>query len=215
MHNSFGYLFCFVLSFFGLACEAQKKDKKQSIAMTTNVNTDTATFGAGCFWCVEAVFQRLEGVLHVESGYAGGHVKNPTYEQVCEKNTGHAEVCQIVYDPAKISYDELLEVFWKTHDPTTLNRQGNDVGPQYRSVIFYHNEKQKELAEKYKAALEAEKVFDKPIVTEITALNGNYYKAEAYHQNYYNNNPYQGYCAFVIAPKIEKMQKVFKHKLKK
>lgn len=215
MRNSFGYLFCFVLSFFGLACEAQKKDKKQSIAMTSNVNTDTATFGAGCFWCVEAVFQRLEGVLHVESGYAGGHVKNPTYEQVCNKNTGHAEVCQIIYDPAKITYDELLEVFWKTHDPTTLNRQGNDVGPQYRSVIFYHNEQQKQLAEKYKAALEAEKVFDKPIVTEIVPLNGNYYKAEAYHQNYYNNNPYQGYCAFVIAPKVEKLQKVFKHKLKK
>lgn len=216
MRISFGYLFAFALSFISLACEAQKKDKKQpTAAMTTHTNTDTATFGAGCFWCVEAIFQRLEGVLHVESGYAGGHVKNPTYEQVCEKTTGHAEVCKIVYDPAKISYEELLEVFWKTHDPTTPNRQGNDVGPQYRSVIFYHNEKQKELAEKYKAALEAEKVFNKPIVTEIVPLNGNYYKAEAYHQNYYNNHPYQGYCAFVIAPKVEKMEKIFKHKLKK
>jgi len=214
MRNLFSY-FYIALAFFSLACEAQKKNKKQVIAMTNNANTDTATFGAGCFWCVEAIFQRLEGVLHVESGYAGGHIKNPTYEQVCEKNTGHAEVCQITYDPTKITYDELLEVFWKTHDPTTPNRQGNDVGPQYRSVIFYHNEQQKELAEKYKAALQAAKVFDKPIVTEIVPLNGNYYKAEAYHQNYYNNHPYQGYCAFVIAPKVEKMQKMFKDKLKK
>lgn len=216
MRSVYVYWLCFACCLTAGACEAQKKDnRKSSFAMNANVATDTATFGAGCFWCVEAIFQRLEGVLHVESGYAGGHVKNPTYEQVCQKNTGHAEVCQIVYDPAKISYEELLEVFWKTHDPTTPNRQGNDVGPQYRSVIFYHNEQQKQLAEKYKAALEAEKVFDKPIVTEIVPLNGNYYKAEAYHQNYYNNNPYQGYCAFVIAPKLEKFQKIFKHKLKK
>ncbi|WP_448520578.1 peptide-methionine (S)-S-oxide reductase MsrA [Rhodoflexus sp.] len=216
MRASLSYILAFALSLVSLACEAQKKEKNQSsTAMTTNVNTDTATFGAGCFWCVEAIFQRVEGVLHVESGYAGGHVKNPTYEQVCNKTTGHAEVCKIVYDPSKISYEELLEVFWKTHDPTTPNRQGNDVGPQYRSVIFYHNDEQRQLAEKYKAALEAEKVFDKPIVTEITALNGNYYKAESYHQNYYNNNPYQGYCAFVIAPKVEKFQKVFKEKVKK
>jgi peptide-methionine (S)-S-oxide reductase len=185
--------------------------KSKSEPMT---ETQLATFGAGCFWCVEAVFQRLEGVVSVESGYAGGTVANPTYKQVCSGTTGHAEVCQIRYDPAKISYETLLEVFWKTHDPTTLNRQGYDVGTQYRSVIFYHNEKQKELAEKYKKELDASGAWDKPIVTEIEPAP-EFYKAEDYHQNYYNSNPGKGYCARIIAPKLEKFENVFKDKLKR
>lgn len=182
--------------------------------ISTNKKMDTATFGNGCFWCTEAVFQQLEGVEKVESGYSGGHVENPSYEEVCTKTTGHAEVLRIVYDPAKISFDELLEVFWQTHDPTTLNRQGNDEGPQYRSVIFYHNEEQKQKAEKYKAELDKAGAFDAPIVTAIEPLT-NYYPAEAYHQNYYKNNPNQGYCYFVIKPKVEKFKKVFANKLKK
>lgn len=177
------------------------------------IKTDTATFGEGCFWCTEAFFQRLEGVVHVLSGYGGGHVENPTYEQVCDKNTGHIELCRIVYDPSKITYDELLEVFWKTHDPTTMDQQGNDVGPQYRSAIFYHNAEQKEKAEKYKAALNKSGAWAKPIVTVIEPFK-NFYPAESYHQDYYNNNQNQGYCRFVIQPKLEKFEKVFKGKLK-
>ncbi len=178
------------------------------------VKTETATFGEGCFWCTEAFFQRLEGVLQVKSGYGGGFVKNPTYEQVCDKNTGHAELAQIVFDPSKITYDELLEVFWKTHDPTTMNQQGNDVGPQYRSVIFYHGKEQKEKAEKYKAALDKSGAWDKPIVTAIEPFK-DFYPAENYHQNYYNDNSNQGYCRFVIRPKLEKFEHVFENKLKK
>ena len=177
-------------------------------------NLKVATFGAGCFWCVEAVFQRLKGVESVESGYSGGHVENPTYEQVCSKTTGHAEVCQLRYDPEQVSFEELLEVFWKTHDPTTLNRQGNDSGPQYRSVIYYHDEKQKKLAHEYKHKLDASGAWPDPIVTEISPFT-TFYKAEGYHQNYYNLNRYQGYCQFVIVPKLEKFKKVFKDKLKK
>lgn len=188
--------------------------KTANFASMTNFNTDTATFGAGCFWCVEAVFQQLEGVLKVTSGYSGGHVKNPTYEQVCEKNTGHVEVTQIVFDPSKISFDELLEVFWKTHDPTTPNQQGNDVGPQYRSAIFYHNQQQKRLAEGYKKSLDQAGAWDRPIVTTIEPLK-EFYEAEDYHQDYYNSNPNQMYCRYVIQPKLEKFQKVFKDKLKK
>lgn len=172
-----------------------------------------ATFGAGCFWCVEAVFQQMEGVESVVSGYAGGHVPNPTYKEVCNGTTGHAEVAQITYDPAQVSYEELLEVFWRTHDPTTLNRQGNDVGTQYRSAIFYHDEHQKAIAETSKAAAEESGLWDDPIVTEITELN-NYYLAEDYHQNYYNLNPNQPYCVFVISPKVAKFRKLFKEKLK-
>ncbi|PRY09981.1 peptide-methionine (S)-S-oxide reductase [Pontibacter ummariensis] len=174
---------------------------------------ETATFGNGCFWCTEAVFKELEGVDKVVSGYAGGHVDKPTYRQVGTGTTGHAEVLQITYDPQKISYEELLEVFWKTHDPTTLNRQGNDVGPQYRSVIFYHDNTQKELAEKYKQELDASGAFNDPIVTAIEAFT-NFYPAEDYHQNYYANNGEQPYCAFLIRPKLEKFRKVFKEKLK-
>jgi peptide-methionine (S)-S-oxide reductase len=173
---------------------------------------ETATFANGCFWCTEAVFQRLKGVTSVQSGYSGGHVDNPTYEQVCSGNTGHAEALQITYDPDQISFAELLEVFWKTHDPTTLNRQGNDVGTQYRSAIFYHNEEQKKLAETYKKKLDEEKVWDDPIVTEITPFT-NFYPAENYHKDYFNRNGYQPYCVFVIRPKIKKLEELFRDKL--
>lgn len=177
-------------------------------------NFDTAYFGEGCFWCTEAFFQRLEGVISVTSGYGGGNVANPTYEQVCDKTTGHVELAKIVFDTTKISFDELLEVFWKTHDPTTLNQQGADKGPQYRSVIFYINEQQKITAEKYKEALNKSGAWDKAIVTAIEPFK-NFYSAENYHQNYYNNNSNQGYCRYVIQPKLEKFEKVFKQKLKK
>jgi len=200
---------------------AQKQKAKKNIDkdMTTNTNgtvntaTDTATFGTGCFWCTEAIFQQLEGVEKVTSGYGGGHVANPSYKEVCTGTTGHAECIQVVYDPKKITYDELLEVFWQTHDPTTLNRQGNDVGTQYRSVIFYHNNEQKEKAEKYKAELNKSGAFNNPIVTEITPFT-NFYAAENYHQDYYEQNGDQPYCSLVIRPKVEKFQKVFKSKLK-
>lgn len=181
--------------------------------LTSSAQRETATFGNGCFWCTEAIFKSLKGVETVESGYSGGKIKNPTYREVCSGLTGHAEVIQITFDPSVISYDELLEVFWQTHDPTTLNRQGADVGTQYRSAVFYHSPEQKEAAEKYKAELNRQKVFDKPIVTEITAFDI-FYKAEDYHQNYYANNPNQGYCQIVIVPKLEKFRKVFKDKLK-
>lgn len=172
-----------------------------------------ATFGSGCFWCGEAVFEQLGGVKSAVSGYSGGEVKNPTYKQICTGQTGHAEVVQVTYDPRKISYKELLEVFWKTHDPTTLNRQGNDVGPQYRSVIFYHDDEQKALAEKYRKELDASGAFNRPIVTQIAPFEV-FYPAEEYHQDYYRRNPNQGYCSFVIRPKVEKFRQVFEDKLK-
>lgn len=178
------------------------------------IATETADFGAGCFWCVEAVFQRVEGVITVASGYGGGNVVNPTYEQVCDKKTGHAELIRIVFDPLKVSYEDLLEIFWKTHDPTTPNQQGNDIGPQYRSIIFYHNEAQKQKAEQYKIGLDKAGVFDKPIVTTIEPFM-NYYPAENYHQDYYNNHLNQSYCYFVAKPKVEKLEKYFKNKMKK
>jgi peptide-methionine (S)-S-oxide reductase len=175
--------------------------------------TDTATFATGCFWCTEAIFQELKGVLKATSGYSGGTVANPSYEEVCTGTTGHAECLQIIYDPKVISYDELLEVFWESHDPTSLNRQGNDVGTQYRSAIFYHNPEQKQKAEHYKSELGKSGAYDKPIVTEITAFK-TFYPAENYHQNYYNLHGSQPYCTFVIRPKVEKFEKVFKNKLK-
>lgn len=175
--------------------------------------TDTATFGAGCFWCVEAIFQELKGVHSVKSGYAGGFVKNPSYKEVCTGRTGHAEVAQIVYDPSVISFEELLEVFWKTHDPTALNRQGADVGTQYRSAVFFHNEEQKEKAAFYMKKLDESGAFQNPIVTTIEPYE-NYYEAEDYHQDYYNNNGSQGYCRMVIEPKVEKFRKAFSEKLK-
>ncbi|MBI3190024.1 MAG: peptide-methionine (S)-S-oxide reductase MsrA [Ignavibacteriales bacterium] len=173
----------------------------------------TATFGAGCFWCVEAVFQNLNGVQSVVSGYAGGDVRNPSYKEVCNGTTGHAEVCQIIFDPNIISFAELLEAFWQTHDPTTLNRQGNDVGTQYRSVIFYHNEEQKHIAEQYKQQLDDSGTFGKPIVTTLEPFT-EFYKAEDYHQNYYNENGMAPYCLFVVKPKVEKFKKMFKEKVK-
>jgi peptide-methionine (S)-S-oxide reductase len=173
-----------------------------------------ATFGAGCFWCTEAVFQQLKGVLSVVSGYSGGSIKNPTYRQVCTGTTGHAEAVQVTYDPAVISYEELLEVFWQTHDPTTPDRQGNDVGPQYRSVIFYHTPEQEQLAEQYKQKLDASDAFPLPIVTEIAPFT-EFYRAEAYHQNYFQENSGQPYCQGIIRPKVEKVKKVFQDKLKR
>lgn len=167
-----------------------------------------ATFGAGCFWCIEACFLGITGIISVKPGYAGGHVDNPTYEQVCTGTTGHAEVAQIEFDPSLISYEQLLEMFWFVHDPTQLNRQGNDIGTQYRSVIFYHNEEQKEKAELYKQRLIDANVFDNPIVTIIEEIN-NYYDAEAYHQNYFALNPQNQYCQMVVRPKVEKFKKVF------
>jgi peptide-methionine (S)-S-oxide reductase len=172
-----------------------------------------ATFGGGCFWCMEAMFKRMNGVHSVVSGYSGGSVKNPTYEQVSSGDTGHAEAIQITYDPAVISFGELLEVFWQTHDPTTRNRQGHDVGPQYRSVIFYHDLDQKALAEHYKQKLDASAVFDAPILTEIVPFTS-FYSAESYHQDYFENHPGQPYCSVVIGPKVEEFEKVFKDKLK-
>lgn len=174
---------------------------------------ELATFGSGCFWCTEAVFQQLKGVHSVVSGYSGGQVKDPSYEEVCFGTTGHAEVIQVAYDPKIVSYADLLEVFWKTHDPTTLNRQGNDVGTQYRSAVFYHSDEQRKEAEHYKKKLDESGAFRAPIVTEITRF-ASFYAAEDYHQNYYQDNPRQGYCSAIIRPKVEKFRKVFHEKLK-
>ena len=176
--------------------------------------TETATFANGCFWCTEAIFEELNGVISATSGYTGGQTENPDYKQVCTGTTGHAECIQVVYDPEKISFDELLAVFWETHDPTTLNRQGADAGTQYRSGIFYHNAEQKEKAEKYKAELNENGAFNNPIVTEITPFT-KFYVAENYHQQYFeNNNNANPYCSMVIQPKLDKFKKVFKDKLK-
>jgi peptide-methionine (S)-S-oxide reductase len=178
-------------------------------------STETATFGTGCFWCTEAIFKELEGVVSVMPGYSGGHTLNPTYKEVCSGETDHAECTQIVFDPSMISYDELLEVFFKVHDPTSLNRQGNDVGTQYRSVIFYHSDEQKRLAEKYKTELDRSGAYDKPIVTQ-TAQMEKFYPAENYHHDYYEYNKDKNpYCAIVVRPKLEKFRKVFGEKLKK
>ena len=174
---------------------------------------EQATFGAGCFWCVEAVFQNLKGVEKVVSGYAGGRIKNPTYKEVCSGLTGHNEVIDITFDPAVISYKELLEIFWKTHDATTLNRQGNDVGTQYRSGIYYHSDEQKQLAEEYKQKLNDNHAFPNPVVTEIVAAP-EFYPAENYHQNYYNQHRHEPYCQFVARPKVDKVKALFGDKLK-
>lgn len=182
-------------------------------AVEIPVGLELITLGAGCFWCTEAVFQRLNGVQKVVSGYAGGIVPNATYKQICTGTTGHAEVIHVFYNPEKISLESLLEVFWGTHDPTTLNRQGADVGPQYRSSIFYYNETQKEIASKLKAELNSQKVFDRPIVTEITPFS-NFYPAENYHQDYFNLNGMQPYCQFVVKPKVDKLKKYFADRLK-
>jgi peptide-methionine (S)-S-oxide reductase len=172
--------------------------------------TEVATLGGGCFWCLEAVFQELKGVHHVESGYTGGHVPDPSYEQVCDGTTGHAEVVRVEFDPAVVSYREILEIFFTIHDPTTLNRQGNDVGTQYRSVIYFHSPEQQEIARQVIACMAT--VWDAPIVTELSPSQA-YYKAEDYHQNYFRQHPLQGYCAFVVAPKVAKFRKVFVDRL--
>ncbi len=190
-----------------------KKEQSKNMTNLKAVNQAIATFGSGCFWCTEAIFQNVDGVEKVVSGYMGGNVKNPTYKEVCSGLTGHAEVIQVTYNPQEVTYDELLEIFWKTHDPTTPNKQGADVGTQYRSAVFYHTDEQKQLAEKYKKELTEAKAFDQPIVTEITPASV-FYKAEDYHQNYYNLNGEAPYCAYVIQPKVEKFKKVFKEKLK-
>ena len=211
------------LTTFGFGAAAQSANSTKAKKMTTQTATTTgpsasssfekATFGTGCFWCTEAMFETLDGVQGAVSGYEGGQVKNPTYKQVCDGTTGHAECVEVTYDPRKVSYVELLQAFFRSHDPTTLNRQGADVGTQYRSVVFYHNAEQKRLAETAKTELDKSGAYSKPIVTEISPAT-TFYEAEAYHQNYFAQNPDAGYCAFVIAPKLDKFRKVFKDKLK-
>lgn len=193
-----------------------KAGEKAFIPMDTAINsskTDTATFAAGCFWCVEAVFQDVEGVVSVTSGYTGGTTANPNYKEVCSGKTGHAEALRIIFEPDNISYTELLEIFFTAHDPTTPNKQGNDVGTQYRSAVFYHNTEQKRIAEKVKFELDESHEFEHPIVTEITAESA-FYPAENYHRNYFNENQEQPYCKAVIRPKVDKIHKIFKDKLK-
>lgn len=211
------------LALLSIGCSSAD-NKTQMIDLSADLTTDlpeypqsgldTITLGAGCFWCVEAVFQQIEGVTHVESGYTGGASKNPTYKEVCSGTSGHVEVAQVVFDRSKVSLAEILEIFWVSHDPTQLNRQGNDVGTQYRSVIFYNNELQRKTAEASLELVESSGLWKAPIVTTIEEL-GAYYKAEGYHQNYYADNTRQPYCSYVITPKVEKVRKLFKDKLKK
>lgn len=218
-----------LVSLAGIFSCAQKGPVSSPLSMSNSLNTapgvsgpaetpavtDTATLANGCFWCTEAIFEELKGVLSAVSGYTGGQTENPNYKEVCNGETGHAECLQIVFDPAVISFDELLEVFWETHDPTTLNRQGADVGTQYRSAIFYHNEEQRAKAEKYKQALDKSGAFDRPIVTEISPFT-KFYPAEPYHQSYFANNENSNpYCKIVIRPKLDKFRSVFRDKLKK
>ncbi len=201
-----------LLVFSCFAC-AQAPSPEKKPMTTTPTGNETATLGGGCFWCIEAVFERVQGIVDAASGYAGGHTKNPTYDEVCSDTTGHAEVVQLVFDPKVISYREILEIFFAMHDPTTPNRQGADVGSQYRSVILYHSPEQRETAEALVRELTAEHVFDAPIVTEIAPFEA-FYPAEISHQDYYARNPDKGYCRVVISPKIEKLKKTFKAKLK-
>lgn len=208
-----------LLAMLSVSCQSKEKEVilpkiKQSLKMEKQEKIQVATFAGGCFWCTEAVFLELEGVQSVVSGYIGGETINPSYRDICSGNTGHAEAIEINFDSSKISFGELLEVFFATHDPTTLNRQGNDSGTQYRSEIFYHDEIQKKISEDYLALLTKENTFEKPIVTAISVAT-KFYKAEDYHQNYYNQNQSQGYCSYVITPKVEKVRKAFKDKLKK
>jgi len=209
MKNNTIALLSIFLIIISLQLLSQEKNNKEII-----MNTKIATFGSGCFWCSEAIFNRIEGVEKVMPGFAGGNTKNPTYKQVVTGTTGHAEVAQITYNPDIVSYSTLLEVFWKTHNPTTLNRQGADVGTQYRSVIFFHDKEQETLAREYIKALDSAKIWDNPIVTEIVPFEV-FYPAEDYHNDYYKNNPANSYCTFVITPKIEKFEKVFGDMLKK
>ena len=203
-----------LISLTWLSCKPQTSNtQKVHTDMQKNDSSAVAIFGGGCFWCTEAVFQQINGVIKVESGYAGGQVKNPSYREICTGTTGHAEVIKIFYDPKQITFAELVYVHFRTHDPTTLNRQGADQGTQYRSVVFYQNEVEKDAAFQVKRETEDARVWPNPIVTEITAFT-NYYPAETYHQNYYNQNRSQGYCVYVIDPKMEKLRKDLKDKLK-
>ena len=204
--------FVLIAVFFAGTQNAAAK-KVNNFRLNESKKYDTATFATGCFWCSEAKFKELRGVIKVVSGYTGGHVANPSYKQVCTGTTGHAEACNIIFDPAVISYDELLAAFFTAHDPTQLNRQGNDEGTQYRSAIFYHNARQKQKAAYYITQLNTEKAYKDPIVTEVTPYT-KFYKAEDYHQDYYNQNPENQYCKYVIQPELEKFRKVFKNKLK-
>ena len=201
-------------SFFAKANHGMLPKSKEIITMELQNELEVATFAGGCFWCTEAVFLELDGVTKVVSGYIGGKTVNPTYKEICNGDTGHAEAIEITFDPKKITFGELLEIFFATHDPTTLNRQGADVGTQYRSEIFFHNAVQKQISEDYIALMTSENTFGKPIVTKISAASI-FYVAEDYHQNYYNQNKTQGYCSFVITPKIDKLKKVYQDKLKK
>ena len=210
MHN---WLLISMLLFSCADVKGDLEHKSKQNNMQGSKTMETATFGAGCFWCVEAMFESLKGVDSAVSGYSGGHVKKPTYKEVCNGTTGHAEVIQVHFDPSIITYEELLEAFFLAHDPTTLNRQGADVGTQYRSVIYYHNPEQEKLAQEYKDKLERSGAFSDPIVTEISAFDV-FYAAEDYHQEYFALNPDQPYCSRVVGPKLDKFRKVFKAKLK-
>ncbi len=207
-----------VLSLIFSSCTAKEKpflkeEFKEPVKVKVKKGMEVATFAGGCFWCTEAVFLEIKGVEKVVSGYIGGKTVNPTYKDICTGETGHAEAIQITFNPNEVAYEDLLEVFFGTHDPTTLNRQGADVGTQYRSEIFYHSEAQKTKAENYIQLLEKEKLYDKKIVTKVSSATV-FYPAEDYHQNYYNQNSSQGYCQMVIAPKLEKLRKYYKSKLK-
>jgi peptide-methionine (S)-S-oxide reductase len=207
-----------ILGLVFTSCTAKEKpvvkdEFKEPVRIKVKEGMEIATFAGGCFWCTEAVFLEIKGVEKVVSGYIGGKTKNPTYKDICTGETGHAEAIQITFNPNKVAYEDLLEVFFGTHDPTTLNRQGADVGTQYRSEIFYHSEAQKTKAENYIQLLEKEKLYDKKIVTKVSSAT-EFYLAEEYHQNYYNQNSSQGYCQMVIAPKLEKLRKYYKSKLK-
>jgi peptide-methionine (S)-S-oxide reductase len=215
MKNKLVYLIIILFIIIYNDSYSQKNKENEMVKMNENNNAklEIATFGTGCFWCTEAVFERLDGVVKVISGYSGGHVKNPSYKEVCTGTTGHAEVTQIYFDPRIISYEELLDVFWYIHDPTTLNRQGNDIGTQYRSVIFYHDDNQKRIAEESKHKTEISGIYKDLIVTEISPLI-NFYEAEDYHQDYFKNNPNQPYCSVVISPKLKKFTAKYQDKLK-
>lgn len=210
-----------VLTLITISCQSKGKENEQLISenkepvkMEVEKGLEVATFGGGCFWCTEAIFLELEGVKKVESGYIGGKTANPTYEEVSTGNTGHAEATQITFDPTKVSFGELLEIFFATHDPTTLNRQGADVGTQYRSEVFYHNDEQKKITEEYIKVLNTENTYGKPVVTRVSAAS-KFYVAEDYHQNYYARNKEKSYCSYVITPKVDKVRKQYSDKLKK
>jgi peptide-methionine (S)-S-oxide reductase len=213
--KQFSFMLACCVLFISACAQSEKKPTSNTNKNNNSksMNTEKITLGSGCFWCTEAVYEQVKGVIKVTSGYCNGHVENPTYEQVCDKTTGHTEACEIEFDPKQVTVDELLEIFWQVHDPTTLNRQGNDVGPQYRSAVFYHNEHQKERAEYYKKKLDESGAYAAKIVTAIEPIK-NFYSAENYHQDYYKDNSNQPYCYFVIRPKLEKFEKVFKDKLK-